>query len=99
SLSKDVPIKRDSECVREVMSRCSLRARLAQSLSGQVRASHTGRVPAVRSDSSALRPFSEIPGQWKNSVANLYTFWKIDGLRNIHRIMLHNFNMYGPIYR
>uniref|UniRef100_A0A673IEM1 Cholesterol side-chain cleavage enzyme, mitochondrial n=1 Tax=Sinocyclocheilus rhinocerous TaxID=307959 RepID=A0A673IEM1_9TELE len=79
--------------------RVDLRARLAQSLSGQVRASHTGRVPAVRSDSSALRPFSEIPGQWKNSVANLYTFWKIDGLRNIHRIMLHNFNMYGPIYR
>ncbi|RXN20161.1 cholesterol side-chain cleavage mitochondrial [Labeo rohita] len=81
------------------MSRCSLRARLAQCLSGQVRATHTGQVPTVRKDNSAVRPFNEIPGQWKNSVANLYTFWKMDGLRNIHRIMVHNFNMYGPIYR
>uniref|UniRef100_A0A8C2L267 Cholesterol side-chain cleavage enzyme, mitochondrial n=2 Tax=Cyprinus carpio TaxID=7962 RepID=A0A8C2L267_CYPCA len=87
------------KCVREVMSGCSLRARLAQSLSRQVRTTHTGRVPAVRKDSSAVQPFSEIPGQWKNSVANLYTFWKMDGLRNIHRIMVHNFNMHGPIYR
>ncbi|XP_052400608.1 cholesterol side-chain cleavage enzyme, mitochondrial-like [Carassius gibelio] len=85
--------------MREVMSRCSLRARLGQSLSRQVRTTHTGRVAAVRKDSSAVQPFSEIPGQWKNSVANLYKLWRMDGLRNIHRIMVHNFNMYGPIYR
>ncbi|ROL46622.1 Cholesterol side-chain cleavage enzyme, mitochondrial [Anabarilius grahami] len=86
------------------MDRWSLRARLAQCLStlkhlSQVRTTHTGRVPAVRKDNSTILPFSEIPGVWKNSVANLYTFWKMDGLRNIHRIMVHNFNMFGPIYR
>ncbi len=70
-------------------------ARLAPCLSGQVRAAHTGQVPAVRKDTSAVRPFDEIPGQWRNSVANLYTLWRMDGLKKIHRIMLHNFNVYG----
>ncbi|MBN3307820.1 CP11A protein, partial [Amia calva] len=41
----------------------------------------------------------EIPGNWRNGVANLYTFWKLDGFKNIHRIMLDNFNTFGPIYR
>ncbi len=90
---------RQSGTVREAMSRCSLRARLAPCLSGQVRAAHTGQVPAVRKDTSAVRPFDEIPGQWRNSVANLYTLWRMNGLKKIHRIMLHNFNVYGPIYR
>nr|XP_019934261.1 PREDICTED: cholesterol side-chain cleavage enzyme, mitochondrial [Paralichthys olivaceus] len=48
---------------------------------------------------SVVRPFGEIPGLWKNGVANLYNFWKQDGFRNIHRIMVHNFNKFGPIYR
>ena len=59
-------------------------------------------VPAVRqaySDSNMVRPFSEIPGLWKNGVANLYNFLKLDGFKNLHRIMLQNFNTYGPIYR
>lgn len=60
-------------------------------------------VPVVRqvySDSgSIVRPFSEIPGLWKNGVANLYKFWKLDGIKNLHRIMLQNFNRFGPIYR
>ncbi|KAG1939437.1 cholesterol side-chain cleavage enzyme, mitochondrial-like [Pimephales promelas] len=82
----------------------SLRARLAQCLSTlkhqpQVRKNHAGRVPAVRKDNSTVLPFSEVPGLWKNGAASLYTFWKMDGLRNIHRIMVHNFNMFGPIYR
>uniref|UniRef100_A0A8C9SUS6 Cholesterol side-chain cleavage enzyme, mitochondrial n=1 Tax=Scleropages formosus TaxID=113540 RepID=A0A8C9SUS6_SCLFO len=46
-----------------------------------------------------IRSFNEIPGHWKNGVANLYTFWRLNGFRNLHRIMLHNFNTYGPIYR
>ncbi|CAM4735034.1 unnamed protein product [Leuciscus chuanchicus] len=86
------------------MDRWSLRAHLAQCLSTlkhqpQVRTNHAGRVPAVRKDNSTVLPFSEVPGLWKNGVASLYTFWKMDGLRNIHRIMVHNFNMFGPIYR
>ncbi len=60
-------------------------------------------MPAVRQayaeSSSIVRPFSEIPGLWKNGVANLYNFWKLDGFRNLHRVMLHNFNTFGPIYR
>ncbi|MEQ2184513.1 hypothetical protein GOODEAATRI_008722 [Goodea atripinnis] len=48
---------------------------------------------------SIARPFSEIPGLWKNGVVNLYNFWKLDGFRNLHRIMLQNFNTFGPIYR
>lgn len=60
-------------------------------------------MPVVRqvySDSgSIVRPFREIPGLWKNGVANLYNFWKQDGFKNLHRIMLQNFNTFGPIYR
>ncbi|KAL6106708.1 cyp11a1 [Pungitius sinensis] len=60
-------------------------------------------MPVVRqvySDSgSVVRPFNEIPGLWKNGVANLYNFWKLDGFNNLHRIMLQNFNTFGPIYR
>ncbi|XP_035012992.2 cholesterol side-chain cleavage enzyme, mitochondrial [Hippoglossus stenolepis] len=48
---------------------------------------------------SVVRPFGEIPGLWKNGLANLYNFWKQDGFRNLHRIMVQNFNKFGPIYR
>jgi len=60
-------------------------------------------MPVVRQvdshSSSTVRPFNEIPGLWKNGVANLYNFWKLDGFKNLHRIMLQNFNTFGPIYR
>lgn len=60
-------------------------------------------LPVVRQayseSGSIVRPFSDIPGLWKNGVANLYNFWKLDGFRNLHRIMLQNFNTFGPIYR
>ncbi|CAJ1056634.1 cholesterol side-chain cleavage enzyme%2C mitochondrial-like [Xyrichtys novacula] len=61
-------------------------------------------MPVIRqafseSSSSIVRPFNEIPGLWKNGVANLYNFWKLDGFKNLHRIMLQNFNTFGPIYR
>uniref|UniRef100_A0A8C8E0Z0 Cholesterol side-chain cleavage enzyme, mitochondrial n=1 Tax=Oryzias sinensis TaxID=183150 RepID=A0A8C8E0Z0_9TELE len=49
--------------------------------------------------SSVVRPFNEIPGQWKNGLVNLYNFWKLDGFKNLHRIMVQNFNTFGPIYR
>uniref|UniRef100_A0A8C5GBN0 Cholesterol side-chain cleavage enzyme, mitochondrial n=1 Tax=Gouania willdenowi TaxID=441366 RepID=A0A8C5GBN0_GOUWI len=65
--------------------------------------SSSSSMPMVRhtySESSSIaRPFNQIPGLWKNSVANLYNFWKLDGFRNLHRIMLQNFNTFGPIYR
>ncbi|KAM8861367.1 cholesterol side-chain cleavage enzyme, mitochondrial [Synchiropus picturatus] len=57
-----------------------------------------GRQALVES-SGSVKPFSEIPGQWKNGVVNLYNFWKLDGFRNIHRVMVQNFNTFGPIYR
>lgn len=60
-------------------------------------------MPVIRQSysesSSIVRPFNEIPGLWRNSVVNLYNFWKQDGFRNLHRLMLHNFNTFGPIYR
>lgn len=57
-------------------------------------------VKQVFSESSGfVKPFREIPGLWKNGVANLYNFWKMDGFKNLHYIMLQNFNTFGPIYR
>ncbi|XP_030621582.1 cholesterol side-chain cleavage enzyme, mitochondrial [Chanos chanos] len=69
-----------------------------------VRACHSDNAAMARSSSypdgvSNVRPFNEMPGLWKSSIANLYNFWKQDGFQNIHRIMLHNFNTFGPIYR
>uniref|UniRef100_A0A8C7ZPA8 Cholesterol side-chain cleavage enzyme, mitochondrial n=1 Tax=Oryzias sinensis TaxID=183150 RepID=A0A8C7ZPA8_9TELE len=54
---------------------------------------------AYTESSSVVRPFNEIPGQWKNGLVNLYNFWKLDGFKNLHRIMVQNFNTFGPIYR
>ncbi|KAL0968898.1 hypothetical protein UPYG_G00273340 [Umbra pygmaea] len=61
-------------------------------------------MPAVRhavypDHSRMVQAFSEIPGLWRNGLANLYNFWKLDGFRNIHRVMVHNFKTFGPIYR
>ncbi|TSM52278.1 Cholesterol side-chain cleavage enzyme, mitochondrial [Bagarius yarrelli] len=84
-------------------------ASLARSLAklerpGHARACHSGSVPVATdtlfpASNSTVRPFNEIPGMWKNSIGNLYTFWKLDGFKNIHHIMVHNFNTFGPIYR
>ncbi|XP_037539641.1 cholesterol side-chain cleavage enzyme, mitochondrial-like [Nematolebias whitei] len=49
--------------------------------------------------SSTVRPYSEIPGLWKHGLLNLYRFWKLEGFSNLHRVMLQNFNTFGPIYR
>ncbi|XP_054633297.1 cholesterol side-chain cleavage enzyme, mitochondrial [Dunckerocampus dactyliophorus] len=54
---------------------------------------------AFTDSSSIVKPFSEIPGLWKNGLANLYNFWKLDGFKNLHRIMVQNFKTFGPIYR
>ncbi|XP_020784490.2 cholesterol side-chain cleavage enzyme, mitochondrial [Boleophthalmus pectinirostris] len=86
--------------------RCPLPRRPSRAEEGApagVRRSSSSSVPAVRQpyteSGSIVRPFSEIPGHWKNGLANLYNFWKQDGFRNLHRIMVQNFNTFGPIYR
>ncbi|XP_077568173.1 cholesterol side-chain cleavage enzyme, mitochondrial-like isoform X2 [Stigmatopora nigra] len=70
---------------------------------GARRRCSSSSVPMVRQGLSQsgniIKPYNEIPGLWKNSIANLYNFWKMDGFKNIHRIMLQNFNTFGPIYR
>ncbi|ETE67756.1 Cholesterol side-chain cleavage enzyme, mitochondrial, partial [Ophiophagus hannah] len=48
---------------------------------------------------SALKPFSDLPGNWKASWFNLYQFWKGDGFHNLHNIMVDKFKTFGPIYR
>ncbi|KAJ8417245.1 hypothetical protein AAFF_G00284720 [Aldrovandia affinis] len=49
--------------------------------------------------SQGVRPFDDMPGMWKNSTANLFTFWKRGGLENSHEITIENFKTFGPIYR
>lgn len=75
----------------------------ALKMMGVRRRSSSSSMPVVRQtyseSSSIVRPFSQIPGLWKNGVVNLYNFWKLDGFRNLHRIMVQNFNTFGPIYR
>uniref|UniRef100_A0A670YAD8 Cholesterol side-chain cleavage enzyme, mitochondrial n=1 Tax=Pseudonaja textilis TaxID=8673 RepID=A0A670YAD8_PSETE len=48
---------------------------------------------------SALKPFSDLPGNWKASWFNLYQFWKEGGFHNLHNIMVDKFKTFGPIYR
>ncbi|KAK6475254.1 cholesterol side-chain cleavage enzyme [Huso huso] len=67
---------------------------------GPVRSCHSATSPRLSpAASGTVRSYDEIPGNWRNSLASLYTFWKLGGLKNIHRIMVNNFNTFGPIYR
>ncbi|NP_694485.2 cholesterol side-chain cleavage enzyme, mitochondrial isoform X1 [Danio rerio] len=75
-------------------------ARLDQSLSSlknllQVKVTRSGRAP----QNSTVQPFNKIPGRWRNSLLSVLAFTKMGGLRNVHRIMVHNFKTFGPIYR
>ncbi|KAJ7311248.1 hypothetical protein JRQ81_006862 [Phrynocephalus forsythii] len=45
------------------------------------------------------QPFNELPGKWKNRWTNLYHFWKEGGFHNVHKMMIQNFQTFGPIYR
>ncbi|XP_041966201.1 cholesterol side-chain cleavage enzyme, mitochondrial-like [Alosa sapidissima] len=73
--------------------------------SARVRVRHSNSsIPAAREAtypefSSLVRPFKELPGTWKNGMVTVYNFWKLGGFKNIHNIMVHNFNTFGPIYR
>ncbi|XP_042331113.1 cholesterol side-chain cleavage enzyme, mitochondrial [Sceloporus undulatus] len=50
-------------------------------------------------EGKAARPFRELPGNWKSNWFNLYLFWKEGGFHNLHNIMIHKFQTFGPIYR
>ncbi|KAL7980390.1 hypothetical protein Chor_014719 [Crotalus horridus] len=56
-------------------------------------------MPSVPAQENALKPFSDLPGNWKTRWFNLYQFWKDDGFHNLHNIMVDNFKTFGPIYR
>uniref|UniRef100_A0A8C8VGP5 Cholesterol side-chain cleavage enzyme, mitochondrial n=1 Tax=Pelusios castaneus TaxID=367368 RepID=A0A8C8VGP5_9SAUR len=45
------------------------------------------------------QPFNELPGNWRTGWLNLYHFWKEGSFHNIHNIMIHKFQKFGPIYR
>ncbi|KAM7134017.1 cholesterol side-chain cleavage enzyme, mitochondrial-like [Macrochelys suwanniensis] len=45
------------------------------------------------------RPFSELPGTWRTGWLNLFHFWQEGGFHNVHNIMIHKFQKFGPIYR
>nr|XP_006121145.2 cholesterol side-chain cleavage enzyme, mitochondrial isoform X2 [Pelodiscus sinensis] len=44
-------------------------------------------------------PFNELPGNWRTGWLNLYHFWQEGGFHNVHNIMIHKFQKFGPIYR
>ncbi|XP_075620933.1 cholesterol side-chain cleavage enzyme, mitochondrial isoform X3 [Balearica regulorum gibbericeps] len=48
---------------------------------------------------STPRPFNQLPGDWGAGWLNLYRFWQEGGLHNLHHIMAHKFQQFGPIYR
>ncbi|XP_053896986.1 cholesterol side-chain cleavage enzyme, mitochondrial isoform X2 [Malaclemys terrapin pileata] len=45
------------------------------------------------------RSFSELPGNWRTGWLNLFHFWQEGGFHNVHNIMIHKFQTFGPIYR
>ncbi|XP_034640653.1 cholesterol side-chain cleavage enzyme, mitochondrial isoform X2 [Trachemys scripta elegans] len=45
------------------------------------------------------RSFSELPGNWRTGWLNLFHFWQEGGFHNVHNIMIHKFQKFGPIYR
>ncbi|KAG9341234.1 hypothetical protein JZ751_019675, partial [Albula glossodonta] len=92
-----------------VCARCTTLCRAPAGLFGDGnRAAPTRRyqsasVPMVREgatpDSTQVRPFDEIPGRWKSGLASVVSFMKQGGFKNIHRMMVQNFDTFGPIYR
>ncbi|TRY81717.1 hypothetical protein DNTS_026023 [Danionella cerebrum] len=78
------------------MSRRTVSARLEQCMSSL---KPLQRAAELKPEDSSVRPFSEIPGRWRSSLNSAIFFLKMGGLGNIHRIMVHNFNTFGPIYR
>ncbi|XP_072138863.1 cholesterol side-chain cleavage enzyme, mitochondrial-like [Mobula birostris] len=46
-----------------------------------------------------LKSYTDIPGNWRRNWLNAYHFWRNNGFKNAHNLMLDNFDKYGPIYR
>nr|BAF03604.2 cholesterol side-chain cleavage cytochrome P450 [Eublepharis macularius] len=57
-----------------------------------------GRCTFVSSRESS-QAIQRIAGQLEKQWLNLYRFWQEDGFRNVHNIMVHRFQKFGPIYR
>uniref|UniRef100_A0A452H3G6 Cholesterol side-chain cleavage enzyme, mitochondrial n=1 Tax=Gopherus agassizii TaxID=38772 RepID=A0A452H3G6_9SAUR len=58
-----------------------------------------GEVYSPSLQRKVARPFSELPGNWRTGWLNLFHFWQEGGFHNIHNIMIHKFQKFGPIYR
>ncbi|XP_044139300.1 cholesterol side-chain cleavage enzyme, mitochondrial isoform X1 [Bufo gargarizans] len=56
---------------------------------------------AVASHQTSATPltYDQLPGDWKKGWSSLYHFWKKDGFKNIHHLMVENYQRFGPIYR
>ncbi|XP_078388340.1 cholesterol side-chain cleavage enzyme, mitochondrial-like [Cetorhinus maximus] len=64
-----------------------------------IRRNYSGTSEPYTSSGQTLKSYDALPGDWRNNWVNAYTFWKNDGIRNMHNLMLKNFKKYGPIYR
>ncbi|XP_067871253.1 cholesterol side-chain cleavage enzyme, mitochondrial-like [Heterodontus francisci] len=64
-----------------------------------IRRNHSGTSEPCTSSAQTVKSYDALPGNWRNNWVSVYTFWKNDGIRNMHNHMLNNFNKYGPIYR
>uniref|UniRef100_UPI00398EDB63 cholesterol side-chain cleavage enzyme, mitochondrial-like n=1 Tax=Pristiophorus japonicus TaxID=55135 RepID=UPI00398EDB63 len=64
-----------------------------------VRRDHSGTSESCTSSDQTLKPYDALPGTWRNNWVNAYTFWKNNGIKHMHSLMINNFNKYGPIYR
>ncbi|GCC37238.1 cholesterol side-chain cleavage enzyme, mitochondrial-like isoform X1 [Chiloscyllium punctatum] len=60
---------------------------------------HSGTSEPYTSSDQTLKSYNALPGEWRSNWVSVYTFWKNGGIKNMHNLMLSNFNKYGPIYR
>ncbi|XP_067829642.1 cholesterol side-chain cleavage enzyme, mitochondrial-like [Heptranchias perlo] len=64
-----------------------------------IRRNQSGTSESYTSSDQTVKSYDELPGKWKNNWINAYMFWKNNEIRNMHNLMLNNFNKYGLIYR
>uniref|UniRef100_A0A4W3HKK1 Cholesterol side-chain cleavage enzyme, mitochondrial n=1 Tax=Callorhinchus milii TaxID=7868 RepID=A0A4W3HKK1_CALMI len=53
----------------------------------------------VSSSNNALKSYDTLPGEWKSKWSTLYKILKKNDFKNLHKIMVNKFDMYGPIFR
>ncbi|XP_077455845.1 cytochrome P450 11C1 [Stigmatopora argus] len=80
----------------------AVRMRVRVRCSGSARAlsaTGTGKGVVGESSSGPVRSFDEIPHTGRNRWLNLFTFWREDRFKQLHRHMEDSFKTLGPIYR